>query len=208
LASVTVDLLLFDANRLGSEELDKALHDSVGTIRGGGGSGLGHVSLKPEGLRLKWKEVGGEWVLADLPPGRYVARITPRAVDQGPPCLLVPHEFEFEVASGERVEHTWHPEFGGSARLNLTGLESLKSARLIDAEGVEVTMGYGRDAGGGGYTMSSGMVGPGLYSLLGVLAPGTYQVSMTLEDGSSHGVPLLIEASKVVDVTVRPEDLR
>jgi hypothetical protein len=51
------------------------------------------------------------------------------------------------------------------------------------------------------------MIGPGLFDLNAVLEPGSYQLSLELNDGSKHNLPVLIEPGKIADITVGAEDL-
>jgi RNA polymerase sigma factor (sigma-70 family) len=211
LANSIIDLDLYDVDKYTKEELNQWLSSgsvvsgSVGRLHSGV---LGFAWLKPDGGKLEWTESDGAWVAADVPPSSYVVRLRPRPRERGGACFLRARDFEVDLSSGERVELDWMPDIGGTARINLTALQTLKSAGLLDAEGSEVNTYYNSDGPEpGGFHGSSVMQGPGLFELSAVLAPGTYALRLKLTDGTTRELPVRIEAGRVNDVTIEPDDL-
>lgn len=205
LAGTIVDLTLFDLDKLSDEELQR--HKTGFTMSGGSSKQavLGSIFCQPDGVSLKWKEVDGTWVVADLRPARYLARFAPRPAEAGTPCFLLGKELEIEARPGDRVELDWRAEIGGALRLDLSALEELASARLVDVEGVKLPI-YYLQHGPRGSSGSDAAWEPGIYELDTCLAAGTYDLKVKLNGGESRLIPVRIEPGRVVDVRVSPED--
>jgi RNA polymerase sigma-70 factor (ECF subfamily) len=213
LSGTVVDLDLYEVDRYSPEDLKFRLRQSS-VVSGYVGRappprGLGKVNLWPSWQKLEWAEVDGTWVVSGLPPGRFVARLSPRAATSPGRCVLLRQDFEFELEPGQRHDIEWRAEAGGSLRLNLTALTNLRSGGLKDAEGAKLNVRYLQDGPTpGSIHGGSGIQGPGLYDVNDALPAGTYELALTLEDGSKHSLPVKVEAGKVLDVTVGPDDLR
>jgi RNA polymerase sigma factor (sigma-70 family) len=198
-----IDFILYDRDQLTPDELAGRLR-SMSHF----GNSEGGISLNTPGAHPKRSDLDGTWKISDLQPGRYTVQISARSALGAAQTLVLDDQFDVELGSGGWTEHAWSVQLGGALRLNLTQLQDLQSAEFVDAQGVKLRQTYMKDEPTqSSYSVSTAAIGPGLFEVLPAFAAGTYELLVRLQDKSEHRVPVSVEAGRVNDVTIGPEDL-
>ncbi len=200
-----VDFVLYDMDRIPKDELPGRLGSRVYF----GNDPTGFVAMSGPNPTPVLSNIEGGWRLTRIQPSKYAVRISARPNLDAPPCFVADSLLEVDLAPGDHAELAWPVEIGGTLRLNLTRIQDLASAYFVDEQGEllpEATF-YKDKPTHDSYSYGTAASGPGLYEVQPAMRPGTYILMLNLKDKTQHRVSVQIEAGRVNDVTIEPDDL-
>lgn len=199
-----VNFWLYEAEGMSAEALDAILAASPPMTFGGSGS----ASVHQRNTRVGFSFDDGTWTLSGLPREKYLVRAVPAAREGGAEPLLLPTTFEIDLRPKELSEHTWRAEAGGLLRLNLSAVPGLTHAKLVELDGRTVPANYSTGRlGVAGHSIGNAATGAAVYDVSPALPAGDYLLELSLENGAARSLPVRVEAGRINDFVVGPDDL-